>query len=234
MFSVSDAIAEVEGLATQFEVFRFMRRVGEAYGHPIFLVSVMPPRTVLELTGNTIITNWPSELLQLFDRNRMLQTSPLLMRLRRSTLPWRYTIEDVARERGSTEAREIFERFGIYRGSVFPTHDVTGKRGLVIISGDGPELTDQQMMELTYLSAHVYERLTAICTIDIRVVEPLGDRELECLNWTSAGKTSAEIAEILQLSEHTVNHYLNRATRKLGAVNRTQAVANAFRMGLIE
>jgi len=54
------------------------------------------------------------------------------------------------------------------------------------------------------------------------------------LTWTAAGKTSAEIAEILGLSEHTVNHYLNKATKKLDTVNRTQAVAKALRVGLIE
>ena len=43
-----------------------------------------------------------------------------------------------------------------------------------------------------------------------------------------------EIAEILGLSEHTINHYLNRATKKLDAVNRTQAVAKALRLGLIK
>ena len=51
---------------------------------------------------------------------------------------------------------------------------------------------------------------------------------------TAAGKTSVEIAEILTLSEHTINHYLNRATKKLDAVNRTQAVAKALRLGLIK
>jgi DNA-binding CsgD family transcriptional regulator len=62
----------------------------------------------------------------------------------------------------------------------------------------------------------------------------LTDREIDCLNWTAAGKTSVEIAEILTLSEHTVNHYLNRATRKLDTANRTQAVAKALRIGLIK
>jgi len=31
-----------------------------------------------------------------------------------------------------------------------------------------------------------------------------------------------------------VNHYLNRATRKLDTANRTQAVAKALRIGLIK
>ena len=49
-----------------------------------------------------------------------------------------------------------------------------------------------------------------------------------------AGKTSGEIAAILKLSGHTVNHYLSAACQKLGAVNRTHAVSKALRAGLIE
>lgn len=58
-------------------------------------------------------------------------------------------------------------------------------------------------------------------------------REQACLAWTAEGKTSEEIGIILQLSPHTVNHYLGSAARKLGASNRMHAVAKALRLGLI-
>ncbi|MCK5746266.1 MAG: helix-turn-helix transcriptional regulator [Oricola sp.] len=59
-------------------------------------------------------------------------------------------------------------------------------------------------------------------------------REQSCLAWTAEGKTSEEIGIILELSPHTVNHYLGSAARKLGATNRMHAVAKALRLGLIE
>lgn len=83
---------------------------------------------------------------------------------------------------------------------------------------------------------------TSLCVIDdyfskVRPLEiaalRLTQREIECLAWVSEGKTSGELAEIVGLSEHTVNHYLLSATRKLDSVNRTQAVAKALRHGLI-
>jgi DNA-binding CsgD family transcriptional regulator len=89
------------------------------------------------------------------------------------------------------------------------------------------------MMELSMLSIHVFDRLYQISRTSQKPGEGLTEREIDCLNWTAAGKTSAEISEILGLSEHTVNHYLNRATRKLDTVNRTQAVAKALRTGII-
>lgn len=58
-------------------------------------------------------------------------------------------------------------------------------------------------------------------------------REIECLLWCSMGKTSSEIATIVGLSEHTVNHYLISSAKKLECTNRIHAVANALRHGLI-
>lgn len=59
-------------------------------------------------------------------------------------------------------------------------------------------------------------------------------REVECLMWTAKGKTSHEIAIIVGLSEHTINHYLATAGMKLGAVNRTQAVVKALLAGFFD
>ncbi len=61
----------------------------------------------------------------------------------------------------------------------------------------------------------------------------LSPRERECLQWTAAGKTSWEIAAILRLSQNTTDGYIASATRKLGASNRTQAVAEGIRRGII-
>lgn len=62
----------------------------------------------------------------------------------------------------------------------------------------------------------------------------LSPRERECLQWTAAGKTTWEIAGILAISTNTVDGYIAAATRKLGAVNRTQAAVVALRRALID
>jgi LuxR family transcriptional regulator, quorum-sensing system regulator BjaR1 len=227
-------VGEIAGLETQFDVFRFMKKLTEFYDFRSFMVLNLPPPTAMELTGNTIITNWPAELTALFDREGLGKTSFVLQQLRRSTLPFGYDLESDRLPDGSENLREIFARFGISRGAYFPVHDATGKRGAIAFGGTRPVPSVQQLMELMYVSAYVYERLADFRKADIRPGEVLTDRETDCLNWTAAGKTSAEIADILGLSEHTVNHYLNRAAKKLDTVNRTQAVAKALRVGLIK
>ncbi|RWX77145.1 LuxR family transcriptional regulator [Neorhizobium lilium] len=233
-FILDGDIGEIAKLGTQFDVIRFMKRVTDFYGARSFMVLNLPPTTSRELSANTIITNWPAEFMSLFDKEGLMQTSLVFSRLRRSTTPFAFDIDALSAEHVLPQVREIFLRFEIVRGAYFPVHDISGARGAVSWAGPSAMFTHQQMMELMYISVHVFQRLAEIRNLEVRPTDVLSEREIDCLNWTSAGKTSAEIAEILGLSEHTVNHYLNRAARKLDSVNRTQAVAKALRMGFIK
>jgi LuxR family transcriptional regulator, quorum-sensing system regulator BjaR1 len=59
-------------------------------------------------------------------------------------------------------------------------------------------------------------------------------REREVLAWISRGKSAWEIGEILGIAKRTVDEHAQTAARKLGAANRTQAVAIAVRDRLID
>lgn len=230
-------IAEIATFKTQFDVFRVMKRLTEAYGCRAFMVMNLPPRTSLDLQSNSIINNWPTELLSAYDQEGLLPNDAVIRRIRSSTVPFfRDEMQlDVRRDDGKSQVlTTLFQRFHMFRSAFFPTHDASGNRGVVLFSGDRQPFTPEEMRDLSYISIHVFDRLAEIRNLDARIAETLNDREIDCLTWTAAGKTSSEIAEILGLSEHTVNHYLNKATKKLDTVNRTQAVAKALRVGLIK
>ena len=61
--------------------------------------------------------------------------------------------------------------------------------------------------------------------------DPLSDRERQILQRAGDGRTSAEIAADLRLSEGTVRNYLSEAIAKLGAANRTDAARIARAKG---
>jgi DNA-binding CsgD family transcriptional regulator len=63
--------------------------------------------------------------------------------------------------------------------------------------------------------------------------KPLTPRELEVLAWVARGKSAWEIAIILGITKRTVDEHVHRATGKLGAANRTEAVAIATRDRII-
>jgi DNA-binding NarL/FixJ family response regulator len=62
----------------------------------------------------------------------------------------------------------------------------------------------------------------------------LTDREIEVLTWVARGKSSADIATILAISERTVNFHLDNAMRKAGVATRVQAAVKCAMLGLIE
>jgi two-component system, NarL family, response regulator DesR len=61
--------------------------------------------------------------------------------------------------------------------------------------------------------------------------DPLTDREQQVLRLAGEGKTTADIAEALKLSEGTVRNYLSEAISKLGAQNRVDAARIARERG---
>jgi DNA-binding CsgD family transcriptional regulator len=61
----------------------------------------------------------------------------------------------------------------------------------------------------------------------------LTPRELAVLRLVSTGAQFRDVAEALGLGEETVRSHLKKAQSKLGARNRTQAVAEALRQHLI-
>jgi DNA-binding NarL/FixJ family response regulator len=64
--------------------------------------------------------------------------------------------------------------------------------------------------------------------------EHLTERELEVLNLLSRGFNYQEIADLLQVSKHTIGTYIKRMYRKLHVNSRSEAVFEAQRIGLLE
>jgi DNA-binding CsgD family transcriptional regulator len=130
--------------------------------------------------------------------------------------------------------------FGLIQGFTVPIHS-PGHFGFVTVVGEPHDRawarrSETNIASLLFLS-HVYheavrERFPELFA-ELEQI-PLSSRERECLGWAAAGKTTEAMATILGLSQETVRVYMKRAMRKLGATSRTQAVAHAYRAGLLE
>jgi DNA-binding NarL/FixJ family response regulator len=79
------------------------------------------------------------------------------------------------------------------------------------------------------IPAEVAARLAEHCGDDI-----LTAREVEVLRHIADGNRNRDIAERLFISEDTVKAHITHIMEKLGANDRTQAVAIAVRRGIIE
>jgi LuxR family transcriptional regulator, maltose regulon positive regulatory protein len=80
-------------------------------------------------------------------------------------------------------------------------------------------------------------RLTARTTHDASevagLIEPLSDRELQVLRLLAAGRSNQQIADELVVVLDTVKKHVGHILDKLGAANRTHAVARARALGLL-
>ncbi|MEA3535772.1 autoinducer binding domain-containing protein [Rhizobium sp. CC-YZS058] len=223
-------------LGTEQRIHAAFQRVCSVFGFKAFLVMSVPPRSARRFAEHVIMSNWPDAIISDYDAAGMLIDSPVVEHLHKSTLPFTFDVETEMRRRRSPRSLlvgTLFKQRSMPRGVYVPVHDNVGRCGAVALSGDRPVVDQRELAMITYAAVTLFDRLSEVRNKAPRSAASLSRREIECLHWAAAGKTTVEMAQILQLSEYTVNHYLNRATRKLDSVNRVQTVAKAIRAGLI-
>ena len=94
------------------------------------------------------------------------------------------------------------------------------------------QVWEQRLQDLSQgLSTGLIGNLAVI--ENMRAHRALTSREQDVLCWAARGKTTAETAVILGLSPETVTTHLSKAARRLGAANKTHAVAIAIHRGVI-
>jgi DNA-binding NarL/FixJ family response regulator len=79
-----------------------------------------------------------------------------------------------------------------------------------------------------YIPRHIAARLA-----DRMMRADLTARELQTLELLAQGSTNKQIAETLNISDHTVRHHVNNIMEKLHVSDRTEAVATALRSGVL-
>ena len=89
------------------------------------------------------------------------------------------------------------------------------------------------MHDLLLAAHYINERALALEGEGHAPHQSLSPRETDALTLLAAGRSRAQAAERLKISEHTLRVYIESARFKLGALNTTHAVASALSRGLI-
>ena len=124
-------------------------------------------------------------------------------------------------------------RGGYIVGSTSPAP--TGGGSLLAFRGPSMSYDRRSVDTLEFLAPHLHLASSSALQRGEAVANQLtlSNREMEVIQWLQQGKSSWEVSVILGISESTVNFHVSNITRKLGAVNRAQALAIAARRGLL-
>lgn len=222
---------------TQFDLLRLLREITQFYGYSYFFIAGSGDRAVANLADSIIITSAPSDLIRRYDEAGLMERSPLLRALTGMGAPLQCRLDEPFKDL-TTEQQVTLDAFSAEFNLdccfITPVYHRDYGPAAVCFLGKRKQMTFTDTANLAMIANLAHQKLRRVSAQPNKADSPLTERERECLVWTSSGKTSVEIARILGLSEHTVNHYLNNAARKLDAVNRTQAVALAIRQGFID
>ena len=183
-----------------------------------------------------MLNNYPNDWQQCYQEQKYLSVDPTVALGVRSTTPFVWTDKLFASSRNLWEDAKAH---GLEHGWAQSCKDDHGMIGMLTVSRAHEPLTEKElsskMEQLSWLVqiAHfgMSRCLASSLMPEINVV--LSQREISVLRWTAEGKTTAEIAEILRISDRTVNFHLNNAVVKLNASNKTAAAVRAAVLGLL-
>lgn len=215
-------------------LMRLREIVGE-FGFESFLLTGVPDPG-RRIDGYIMLSGWNEDWLERYVTRDYVQIDPIARRLQSAADPFTWS-ESIAGRRIGSAARKVMDEaasFGMNDGLCVPLYDLDGRRSVLSLAATRVDLSPAERGVLhllgIYCQNHIRELIGAGAQSDRPTLSP---RERECLQWTAAGKTSWEISSILNLSQNTTDDYIASATRKLGAANRTQAVAEGIRRGII-
>lgn len=182
--------------------------------------------------GFSIDTDMPPAFLDAYDADGLYKTDPLLLAVKASKSTVRES--EVYAEIEPPERLVYLQRtFGIHNRTLIPILRNGVIYGAICVSRATP-FEDGEMNFLSLMAEPIHTAVT----------KPLMDRfaaqqlrlskgEVACLTQASLGLTSESIAVATGYQFDTVNAYIKSAVKKIGATNRTQAIAEAIRRHLI-
>jgi DNA-binding CsgD family transcriptional regulator len=140
---------------------------------------------------------------------------------------------DIPRAERNDDIIRLFRAYDIKPRVAVPLKRSGQPYGCITVTRSIP-FRDTELDYLRFLAEPLHD---AISTVFIEIVRPtirLTVGETRCLENAALGRTSEDIAARTPYTIETVNSYFKSAARKLGAMNRSHAVAEALRRGLIQ
>lgn len=217
------------------QVFAMVAELARGLGFDYCTYGLRTP-TPLTRPKTAMYSNYPLAWQTIYQEKGYLAIDPTVQQAIRSLSPVLWSNDLFA---PTPELWEEAQSFGLRAGLAQICRDVSGMTGLLVLARAGEAVT---LTEWQTKACHILWLAQAAHLCMARIVAPkllpalsekLSTREAEVLRWTGDGKTSGEIADILQMAERTVNFHISKAIAKLQVNNKATAVLQAAMLGLL-
>ncbi len=241
--SIVECLGTVHTHGDQVTVIDELENLLEIYGFQYYGI-VRGPKVSDDPLSLVLAGRWPDGWPVRYMQRRYILIDPNVryLGLAQRGFRWAETLPAFKRDPHRRRMQRMMidaNKFGLKDGYIFPVHGRRGLLGILALGGEPIELSRQEMNLFDALAKAVFWRLLELTDpliseeLSSNVDVQLTRREMESLTYLADGMTSNEIAAVLDLSNHTVDWYMNAIQVKLQAKNRHHAVAIAFRLGLI-
>ncbi|MFJ2547421.1 autoinducer binding domain-containing protein [Pseudomonas sp. NPDC087612] len=178
--------------------------------------------------------NYPDVWNERYQRCNYVDIDPTVAHCHHSLMPLLWC-DDVFRE--TPEFREEAKSFGLHHGWSQSAHDMRHNESILSIARSQGAINLDELYDKAGQTIWLCNLLHTLM-IDRQPGQAtpaynLSERETEVLKWSAAGKTAADIACILSLSQSTVNFHIRSIINKTNASNKAGAIAIAAMRGLI-
>jgi DNA-binding CsgD family transcriptional regulator len=182
--------------------------------------------------------NYPVEWQAHYVKQGFEHKDPTLLMGARSIAP-----VDWQRLRNEQSFKTIFKAahdFNIFdQGVTIPVRGPFGDIGLFSVTRDCSDrewglLKKKILGDLQITAVHLHDHVMKTNVLNQKLMQPpLSAREKEILQWIAAGKSQQDVADILSISNRTVEVHLRSSRSKLSALTTAQAVGRAIGSRLI-
>jgi LuxR family quorum sensing-dependent transcriptional regulator len=237
--STLQLISEIQSAQSVDAVCKLLLGLTSGYGLTALMAGTVPrpgtPKS--QQKGHVMLCEWPQNWLERYVARNYVDQDPVVAYMKRqpSLVKWSAAAHELQVGRSGMRVMGDAGEYKLKDGLAFPLITVEGTIVMVSLGGEMLDISADGLgaveLAATYAVGRAMQLHNAHEIFDQR--PDLTPRETECLKWAAEGKSEWEISQILGISEHTSEKHLLNAKRKLGAVNRVHAVAEAIRLGYI-
>ena len=183
-----------------------------------------------------MINNYPAHWQERYVQQRYVEIDPTVRLAMQSDKPFVWTSRLVA---SAPEFWEEARAAGLRVGWAQSSIGDASPRGMFTVARSTMPLWQTELVRkerhLRVLATVAHQRLSQLMlpAQPTRCGAKLTAREIEVLQWTADGKTTLEIADLLNLSECTVRFHIRNVITKLNVANKTAAAVCAAMNGML-